>query len=87
MEEGQCQGVKGIGSDRHDPVPCTPKPTRPCSLMGMFSTRSSPNSSRNPMVARKTPPNATSSPKTTALSSVLSAILQDEGAPRAVVIR
>lgn len=52
-----------------------PKPTRPCSLMGMLSTRSEPNSSSSPCVQRNTPPNPTSSPNTTACGFVWSSIL------------
>eukprot|EP00964_Phaeocystis_antarctica_P128246 scaffold91996_cov63-Phaeocystis_antarctica.AAC.5 len=52
-----------------------PKPTRPCSLMGMLSTRSGPNSSSSPCVQRNTPPNPTSSPNTTACGLDWSSIL------------
>lgn len=41
-----------------------------CSQSGELNTRSSPNSSFKSTEQRKTPPNATSSPKTTAVGSV-----------------
>src|SRR4051794_12368393 len=45
------------------------KPARPCSLSGVLKTRSRPNASRRSTVHRNTPPNATSSPNTTAVGS------------------
>jgi len=39
-----------------------------CSHKGVLKTRSFPNTSRKPTVQRKTPPNATSSPKMICLS-------------------
>src|SRR5438093_9106049 len=55
-------------------IPCTAipmaTPTIEDSASGVSITRSSPNSSRNPAVTRKTPPRApTSSPRTTTRSS------------------
>lgn len=46
-----------------------PKPTSPCSLSGVLNTRAGPKRSCSPTVARKTPPKATSSPNTHAVSS------------------
>lgn len=50
-----------------DPATAAPmaKPTIPCSHNGVLKTRSAPYFDRNSVVQRKTPPNATSSPKTT----------------------
>ena len=48
-------------------------PAMPCSHSGVLNTRSAPNCSRRPTVQRNTPPNATSSPNTSALRSVASA--------------
>jgi hypothetical protein len=51
-----------------------PKPAMPCSDKGVLKTRSFPNSSRKSTQARNTPPNATSSPNTQAVSSVAIAV-------------
>jgi hypothetical protein len=45
----------------------------PCSHRGVLKTRAPPNSSFSPIEQRKTPPKATSSPKTIAVSSALKA--------------
>lgn len=44
-----------------------PKPTIPCSESGVLKTRRAPKRGARPAVQRKTPPNATSSPKTSVL--------------------
>ncbi|KAH9389734.1 hypothetical protein TYRP_007281 [Tyrophagus putrescentiae] len=51
-----------------------PKPAMPCSQRGVLKTRSLPNLSCRLTVHLKTPPKATSSPKTTVVGSVASEI-------------
>src|SRR4051794_21123417 len=48
----------------------TAKPRMPCSDSGVLKTRSAPYRSRRSTLQRKTPPKATSSPKTQAFGSV-----------------
>src|SRR5437660_846507 len=61
--------ISGTGRSPYIAMPMA-APTMPASASGVSMTRSAPNSSTSPTVARKTPPNLpTSSPSTTTRGS------------------